>query len=115
MRLAAPAIRPKRRSQWELLLLHHTPHGRSLQHPLLECGVMLELAHREFAPDSPRVEDEAVWVENRVAVHEPVLLRQHAVNLFKIAVKGFTASILERGKSRRIGGVAFRPADMGVR
>src|SRR5262245_35600157 len=63
---------PAPRSQLDLLVLHHLCNGRTLEHPVLERGVVLELAHRQLAADAPGVEHEAVGIDDRVLVGEPL-------------------------------------------
>src|SRR6516164_5638415 len=104
-----------RRSDLDLLVLHHPFDGGTLEHALLERGVVLELRHRQLAAESPGVEDEAIGIEHGVLVAEPFPSRQLAVDLLQVAVEGLEARFLERGKGGRVGRVALGPADMGVR
>ena len=88
------AASPPLFSNLDLLVLHHAPDGRPLEHPVLECGVVLELAHRQLAAHAPSVEDEAIGIEDGLAIREPFASHQHAVDLLQVAVEGLEAGFL---------------------
>src|SRR5205823_4752321 len=68
---ATPMAQP-RVSGLELLVLCDALHGRTLEHAILEGGVVLELGHRHLAADAPRIEDEAVGIEHGILVRKPL-------------------------------------------
>src|SRR5262249_28454084 len=82
------------RSNLDLLVLHHALDGGTLEHAVLEHGVILELRHRQLAADSPGVEDEAIGIEHGVLVGKPFPSRQLAVDLLQVAVEGLEARFL---------------------
>src|SRR5262245_46770831 len=102
-------------SSRNLLLFEHAPHGGTRQHAILERRVVLELAHRQFPPDSPCIEDETIGIEHGVAVEKPILARQHAVDLLEIAMKRLKPLCLDGWEGRWIGRIALGPPNMGVR
>src|SRR5260370_40343093 len=103
------------RSERDLLFLHHASNSRTLEHAVLEPGVILKLVHRELAANAPGVEDEAIRIDHRILVGKPFAPRQHAIALLQLAVEGLAAGFLEGGKSRWIARVALGSADMGMR
>src|SRR5262249_57606346 len=83
------------RSDLDLLVLHHAFDGGTLEHAVLERGVVLELRHRQLAAESPGVEDEAIGIEHGGLVAEPFPSRQLAVDLLQVAVEGLKTPFLQ--------------------
>src|SRR5262245_58289692 len=102
-------------SDLDLLVLDHAFDGGAPDHAILERGIILELSHRQLAPHAPGVEHEAVGIDHRVFVAEPLASREPGVDLLQVPVESLEPGFLERGEGRRVRRVALGPPDVGVR
>src|SRR5271156_3383061 len=86
------------RSKLHLLLLDHALDRGTLQHAILESRVVLEFRHRQFAAHAPGVEDEAIRIEDGIAVGEPLPPVETRVELLEVVVEGLETGVLDAGK-----------------
>src|SRR5262245_19745408 len=81
---SSAAERGAARSDLDLLVLDDAPDGGTLEHAVLEGGVILELRHRQLAAHAPGVEDEAIGIDHGIFVAEPFASGEPAVDLLQV-------------------------------
>ena len=85
-------------SELDLLVIEGAPDSGTLEHPVLERGLVRQLGHRKLAAHSPGVEDEAVGIEHGIPSGKPFTPGQHAVDLLQITMERLESHLLDGGE-----------------
>jgi hypothetical protein len=82
-------------SELDLLVIEGVSDSRTLEHPVLERGVVRQLGHRKLAAHSLGVEDEAIGIEHGIPSGKPFVPSQHPVDLLQITVERLEPHLLD--------------------